>query len=317
MIQVISMSEANDGEREARTYLDRLRDSRDSSAVLKLRLAALRAAIPDHPILALEGDDDKIVFCRWIGRLRPGLRYEPFLCKGKRGVRQLKNSLARDLGGLDANVYFFVDRDFDDLLGFADESHVFMTDMYSVENYLVLPEVLEAVLRDDFPCHEHPELRERIRQIYAERLNEFLQATREFNRRLFIARRVGIPLAKDLPTRINALASVTLMKVEEIATPVDEVVVYTAQPAESDGEKLSQEFAGLEGVARYRGKNLLLFFKSWLEHLCREYEEPEHAIFTGVDSTTKVRRSEFVLGSFAARSPMPEGLQEFVAAIAA
>ena len=69
-------------------------------------------------MLVFEGDDDKIVYGQWIRRVRPTLRYEPFPCGGKKEVRELKNALARDLAHLDDGVFFFVDRDFNDLLGF-------------------------------------------------------------------------------------------------------------------------------------------------------------------------------------------------------
>jgi Protein of unknown function (DUF4435) len=69
-------------------------------------------------LLAFEGDDDKIVYGQWIRRIRPGLRYEPFPCGGKREAKELKNALGRDLAQLGENVFFLVDRDYDDLTGF-------------------------------------------------------------------------------------------------------------------------------------------------------------------------------------------------------
>lgn len=298
-------------------YLDHLKQSRESSAVQKLRLAALRANLPTKPIFALEGDDDKTIYCRWFSRIRPEMQYEPFLCKGKRGVRQLKNSLAHDLGDLEENVYFFVDRDFDDLLEFVNNINVFMTEMYSVENYLVLPQVLESILRDDFPCHELPELRAKVVGIYSDRLAEFIHVSRDFNRRLFIARKLDIPLERPLPKRISSLARVNLMSIEASETPSEDIVVYSAEPPPDKVEEVLELFETLDGIERYRGKNAFLFFKAWHDRLCQEYETPAHAVFAEVKSNTKIRRAEFVLGSLAARSPIPDGLQGFLAAIPA
>ncbi len=60
---------------------------------------------------------NKPVFIQWIRRLSPDLTYEPFLANGKRKSLALRKSLRQDLGNLREGVYFFVDRDFDDLQG--------------------------------------------------------------------------------------------------------------------------------------------------------------------------------------------------------
>ena len=38
---------------------------------------------------------------------------------------------------LSNGVYYFIDRDFDEFANFTKEKNTFMTDCYSVENYLV------------------------------------------------------------------------------------------------------------------------------------------------------------------------------------
>jgi hypothetical protein len=125
-------------------------------------------------VFAFEGDDDKIVYGQWIRRLFPRLHYEPFPCGGKKGVKALKNSLHKDLTGQERNVLFFVDRDYDDLAGFESQSGVFMTDAYSVENYLVTPRVVGELLRDEFPCHARPDLRQKIARIFVDDYAKFL-----------------------------------------------------------------------------------------------------------------------------------------------
>jgi hypothetical protein len=114
--------------------IEKLKGARESVAVLKLRLASLRAKLPKSLVFAFEGDDDKIVYYQWIRRIKPSLDYEPFPCKGKRRVIQLREMLKRDLNKLGEGVYFFVDRDFDleDVPGCNFSERTFITDKWHV-----------------------------------------------------------------------------------------------------------------------------------------------------------------------------------------
>lgn len=156
-------------------YLQRLRSSRNSPAVLKAKLIAFRSSEPNVIIIAIEGDDDKIIYAQWIARVRGDLVYEPFPCRGKKSVLDLKAVVERDLGNLDKNLYFFVDRDFDDLAGHKPSEALFLTDMYSVENYLVSRDVLESILKNEFHCHGRPDIRRTIIEMFDEDYSKFLK----------------------------------------------------------------------------------------------------------------------------------------------
>jgi hypothetical protein len=116
----------------------------------------------------------------------------------------------RDLGGLSEGVYFFIDRDFDDLRGHAPSSDLFMTDAYSVENYLISEGVLEEVLKNEFHCHAEPAFRHDVIQLFKKVHEDFLAVTREINYRLFVARRLKIELTAHLPDKISHLAALTV-----------------------------------------------------------------------------------------------------------
>ncbi len=131
------MSDYEFEEHGGQALLDDMRKSRDVAAVLKTRLAQLKSGAPDVPVFAFEGPDDKFVYYAWVGRIDRDVRYEPFICNGKAGVLELRRIVRRDLGDIGKGVYFFVDRDFDDLRGEDPWDDLFMTDRYSVENYLV------------------------------------------------------------------------------------------------------------------------------------------------------------------------------------
>jgi len=242
-------------------FLEHLKSARRGGAVLKARLLGLRSNLPDAIVLALEGDDDKIVYGQWIRRIRPGLRYEPFLCGGKKEAKELKNVLGRDLARLGYRVFFLIDRDYDDLIGFDIVDGVFITDTYAIEDYLVADDVLEELLRDEFPCHARPDIRQQIVQIFGKDYEDFLQVTAPINRRIYIARRVAIKLTKRLPTSLRNLATVQIGNIGAVATPPDEVVVYEHEPTAAEVAGLEEAFHKLDPKLRYRGKFAMKFFR--------------------------------------------------------
>lgn len=297
------------------SFLERMKAARNVSAVLKARLLILRSNFPSALVFAFEGDDDKIVYGQWVRRIRPELRYEPFPCGGKEGVRGLKNSVARDLAGLGERIFFFVDRDFDDLQGFVDVSNVFMTETYSVENCLVADEVLKELLRDEFPCHARPDLRKSIVEIFNNDYRAFLTAATEINLRIFYARRIPIKITVSLPTSLRHLAVVRIGNVSRSDSPVDKVVILEREPTADEQAGLSTDFASLAPKSRFRGKFALKFFTEWLGRLADELGTDDLGVFGSDPLKGGVRRNEFVLSNFATKSGLPADLPAFVCAI--
>jgi hypothetical protein len=284
-------------------FVERLKSARTTSAVLKLKLITLKSGFPDALVFAFEGDDDKIVYGQWIRRIRPELQYEPFPCGGKEGVRGLKNAVTRDLSGLGTGVFFFVDRDFDDLLGFLDTTNVFMTETYSVENCLVTDEVLDGLLRDEFPCHARPELRGSITEIFKKDYDQFLVVTADLNRRIFYARRIPIEIVKRLPDSLRHFAVINIGNIGKSSTPTGEAVVLAREPTDDEAKNLNQHFSTLSPRFRFRGKFALRFLKVWLGKLADEYDAGNLGLFGTDPPKGGVRRAEFALSNFAAKSP--------------
>ena len=289
--------------------------ARSRPAVLKTKLIAFRSSYPNGPILAVEGVDDKVVYSHWIRRLAPQLAFEFFVCDGKRDARSLKNALTRDRGNLHVNVFFFVDRDFDDLEGFSDSEGVFMLDRYSIENYLVDAIVLDACLREAFPCHGEQLIRLEIISLFEHDYSDFLEYARTWNERIFIGRRLGHSIDQKIPKSIAAIATISLGDVKPVdLDPIKEIPLLP-KPSLEEEVALKAHFDELNPQTRYRGKFALKFFLEWLSALAREYRTPHLGIFSHLSSSgVKVNHSELSLGGFASRSPLPDGLDKFVLA---
>jgi hypothetical protein len=218
---------------------------------------------------------------------------------------------------LATGVYYIIDRDYDDLAGEELDEFIFMTDMYSVENYLVSEGVLNELLKNEFHCHLRPDMRVAICQLFSEVYQEFLAQTKEMNRRIFIARRLNLTLTRSIPNKLSDIVKVELTKIASFDKPPEETIVYGAEPTDEDLKRLHEEFENLDPRTRYRGKYALLFFRKWLEKLEEEYRSPALGLFKTLDVNSRVRSGELVLSNFASKSDLPVGFQDFIQAIPA
>jgi len=287
----------------------RLIRARDNRSVLKIKLLNLDAQIKDEPIFVFEGRDDREVYSVWLRRTKEDLRYEPFSCGNKKKVLTLFDIASRDRGDLKNRVFFFVDRDFDDLQGREPNPVIFMTDRYAIENYLVDSATLEDLLKVEFHCDGMPDVRGKVLTIFEKAYSEFLLSTKNVNERLFIARRLGVE-TKPLPDSLNVLAKVAVTEVAESEKSAEEIVVLEVDPAPEALAPLREEFRELNGAARYRGKFALMFFKRWLELLSDERRAETSDLFPS-RCHHKIK-NDFPVSLLAIRCPIPLGLGEFV-----
>lgn len=102
---------------------------------------------------------------------------------------------------LRSGIYFFIDRDFDDLKGFASGSDLFMTEMYSIENYLASERVFKSVLLDEFKCAG--EQIDHVLFLFQDVMRSFFEAISLTNRRIFYARRLSIKLNSGIDDRVG------------------------------------------------------------------------------------------------------------------
>lgn len=294
-------------------YLEEVRAARDAAAVLKIDLAHLRARFPDVLIFAFEGIDDKSVYAHWIRNIDANLYYESFVCSNKSRLLKLLDVVRRDQTNIGENIYFFVDRDFDDLQERETSEMIFLTERYSIENYIVTRGVLEAVLRDELHCHGAPEVRGKIQELFQSVYSDFVKATTKLNFRIFLARKCHIRQIRDLPDRVNKIASVSIDGVVFTAALLEEIVALQREPTHEEIGLYNAEFSSLEPFARYRGKFALLFFQKWLSLLMEERNRPESQIFIGLAQGNLVARGPFSLGALASKSDPPQELYSFLA----
>lgn len=301
------------------TYLERVKEGRNSPAVVKTKLINLRAAKPQALIFVFEGINDKGPYYQWVKRIDATITFEPLVCNGKDGVLSLFDAVRRDANNLEDRVYFFVDRDFDDLRGRTQTDAIFMTQAYSFENYLVTEEVVKELLKIEFHCDGPVENSTIIVKTFINLYEEFLKGIVGINYRLFVARKLEIRTAKPLPDGINKIAEVGLSSVNNFSAPA-EVIILENEPDQAKADASKPVFDALDPKTRFRGKFAYLFFLRWLELLAFDRNLPssnDSQFFKGCTNNQKARVEKMSATTFAAMSEVPIGLADFVSRVSA
>ena len=289
-----------------------MRAARDRTVVSKTDILTLRSKIPSLRIFVFEGDDDKIVYHAWISRCAPDIAYEPFCCKGKEKVLALRDSLALDKSNTIDGIYFFVDRDFDDLQGCELGDRTYLTPCYALENYLVRSEVLDLVLQNEFHLNGNPDHRRTICEIYENLFSSFIRMSSYANERIYVSRKANVEFSSRLPDDCKKIAKIHVDRLDETQIDPNTWLSYKEPVSEQDEARFIAEFRELEPRCRYRGKFFLDFFKRWLDKLAEDYRAEQPKLFARQAGSGRVRSAEFTLGSFSIKSPLPEGLADFI-----
>lgn len=292
-------------------YLDELKASLSAPSVIKAELADLRSGCPGIRIFALEGVTDTIVYSHWLAKYSPDFEYELFICRNKHKVLQLIDLLDRDLTELSKKIYFFIDRDFDDLRGREYSSLVYMTESYSIENSLVTMKVLDEVLKSELHCHGNRIVRTRIIDLFNTAYDNFLKASRNLNFRIFLARKLEIEQTDDLPTRLNQIAEVSLYQIKNKGES-DNLVRLIREPNQQEVASLTNEFDELDPAERYRGKFATMFFLRWLTLLQTERNMKDSPLFNGLPQAEFDARANITFSLIASRSQPPTSFVAFL-----
>ncbi|WP_315712580.1 MULTISPECIES: DUF4435 domain-containing protein [unclassified Bradyrhizobium] len=280
--------------------------------MLKLQILSVRSREKIKPIFVFEGPEDLGPFSVWIGRCDDSLAFEPIPASGKDQILRFRDNIKPNEAYLKSGIYFFVDRDFDDLKGYNAGPDLFLTDMYSIENYLVSERVLTSILVDEFKCAG--ERIEAVLLCFGRVLQCFHLSMRAANLRIFAARRLGIGVRNSgLENRITKFVVVELDAVKPLISTADllELIPLDREPTTEEMKDLENEFDKLEPSARYRGKFILSFFLRWLDLLAEERWQPNKSLFA-TSLRSHFSSQQLSKRSLATRSELPHGLRTFI-----
>lgn len=293
-------------------FLERLKKSKQARSVLKVEFASFASAIPDNiQIFSFEGPDDRVIYGLWINKIAGDIKYEAYQCNGKKQVLQLFDILKEDKTGLGDRVYYFVDKDFDGLQGRENSERIFMTDRYSIENYVVDEDVLENVLNIYFHCHGCIGLRNKILIEFKNIYQKFLEASFDVNFRIFSARYYKIETA-ELPSSLYNLLEVHLDRVVLSNKNATEIVHLKTEPTTEQLDAIRPRFHELVPHEHYRGKFAIAFFSRWLSILRNDRLSDSPSIFKDVLPPANGIKGDFSFQSLAPWARPPTELTAFL-----
>ncbi|WP_345295408.1 DUF4435 domain-containing protein [Luteimonas vadosa] len=295
--------------------IDKMREGRRSPAILKIALSNIRSINPDKAVLVFEGVDDVGVFEVWIGRCSNRPCYEPLPGRGKDQVLGFRTLLASDRTGLNRCVFFFIDRDFDDLKGHPSGDDLYMHGTYSSENVLAGEEVLESILVDELRFAADPAGRAAVLQRFSELRASFFQLTAEINFRLFCAVVLGIRIV-DVSKSIHRAVEVSLdgVRRKEDFTAAT-FVELEREPDDAEVARLRSAFELLDPVERFRGKYALAFLVRFVELVATDRRLENPCLCSSRMSAIGNVQISLSQRSMAARSRLPSGLDVFLGRI--
>lgn len=292
--------------------LQRIKKAKDVRAVQKARFATFISAIPENiNIFSFEGPDDRVIYYTWINKLAGNLRYEAYQCNGKKQVLQLFDILSEDETGLGNRVYYFVDHDFDGLQGRDKSERVFLTEKYSVENYVVCEKVLDDILNLSFHCNGEIALRQNVVDKFRKAYEEFLNASKDLNFRIYLARYYKIEMA-NLPSSLHGYLEVHLEGVTLTGADLSSIVQLKYEPTDEQKNKAKKDFENLIPKYHFRGKFSVSFFIKWLGLLRTDRLSANPVIFSGVEAPKNSIGGDFSFNYLASKSRPPRNLENFL-----
>ena len=258
--------------------VDRMRASREEPSVILIKYNQRRSTLSEDLFLAVEGGEDVIfyeaVVSRVIGEEAPDHHF--FVCDGKDRVLELFDILKDNLEISSKNVLFFVDNDFDGYKGRAPHDRLYVTNAYSIENYLSSKSTLDRLLKAELKCHGDTD-NSNIEAAFAA-FDEFFSSYQNnlynLNKCIFISRTTSafsINTQSSIQEKVKISARGMTCEVVDATSCVDFLEINI--PPEEVEALLAQKYAAFDALnplLHWRGKYVFHVFIRFLKVLTED-----------------------------------------------
>ncbi|WP_054463639.1 DUF4435 domain-containing protein [Phaeobacter sp. 11ANDIMAR09] len=297
----------------AKDFVAEARKKRSSESVIFAKFMTVRGAIPDTPIFVIEGKEDVGVWPVWVNRAGFEEPFEPLPCSGKENVLKLRDRLMGELSFDPGKRVFIVDRDYDELKGYAPTSCTFVTDRYAIENYFMEERVLEFILNTDFECSGSIQEKKSLIEEFVVEFGEYVESTYEIHFQVYCLRKSGQNTGRALPNTIRKIASVQANGRLSCLPDPNNVISFDVNLSQEEIETYRSEFEKLDVVTRFRGKFHRMFLNFFLQKLQDDRDRNPRIYFSTEKKTNEFKFSGVKFSQIAGVSPFPLGLTEFLA----
>ncbi|NGQ95526.1 DUF4435 domain-containing protein [Brevibacillus sp. SYP-B805] len=266
-------------------YADKLRERRDSHVVVFRKFVSLFKDNKNDLYCFVEGEDSVYYGPRIYQTYKTNFHF--FRCSGKDGVLRLVKMISESQEYLEAKVFYFVDRDFDESIN---DPKIYETPCYSIENLYTSREVFERILKCEFQLTNVDEDFNKVVDLYVKRQQEFHDAVLLLN--AWIAchkeRQKNNPNVTKLNLKENLkkevfyrLVDIKLGQVSQKYS-LDDLQKIFPEVGEFSEEELNTKmihFGSVDRQKTFRGKFEILFLKKILEQIASDANKKSPELF--------------------------------------
>jgi hypothetical protein len=308
------------------TPVDVLRGSRESYAVKLRDFLRISSKRPDAYIIFFEGQDAKYYSHR-IELLRQELPWEGINSGGKDNVLKLYELITNHDQHKLVKTLFFIDRDFDEPDELPNDTRVYITPGYAVENLYVTEQVIRRILRDEFGLAEHSETDKSFEKCVAafkQSLSTFIDSAALLNGWVLLQRRhekanPGTSKANLSSISLPRTFQVGLLTCSSLYTLADiERATNTTKSFTTD--EVMAAVAAIppnERPARFRGKFQAYFLRVFLSKLCEDANVGAPELFSEKRSVALNVSDRNLVSELCQYADTPACLRGFINAIPA
>ncbi|NKE43904.1 DUF4435 domain-containing protein [Roseomonas frigidaquae] len=252
--------------------VDKLSAAASAAEAILLSYIKFRGKSEKPYVFAVEGHDDVTFLQTVVSKVHSQISRAIgfFNCKGKSNVLTLVDLVEENRQLSIDDVWFFVDRDYDDLRGREPHRKIWVTPTYSFENILVSDVALEALLQGEYRCHGAEGVDDliKIKKIFSEFIEDYKEKLGYLNQIIYycVKNQVSVnPLDEVISPRLR----LQNFKIKWIVDSEELLIaIPKASPLSADEiAKSRDEFEKLEPLQRWRGKILFRLFIDFLDAL--------------------------------------------------
>lgn len=231
----------------------------------------LKIRTPDAQILVFEGKNCPTFYINRVTSLLEGRKIRQLVARGKKNVLELRELVERNLSTATDEVFFFVDRDFDQHPEPGEFDDVYVTRGYAIENECVHWPIVESFLRANFDIADADDegALSSLQSDFEMAMSLYRDATKSLQRMLFVCRRNSIRclpgddviklLKIDFSARAVRERFSTLVELaSELQVPLEQ------QPLAIAKMSLAEDFEHLDWRLQWRGKYHFDFVRRFL-----------------------------------------------------
>jgi len=257
------------------SFLDNLREARQSPAAAYQQFALQYPKTSNDVHAFLEGRDDPSFYFSFLLRAVSDInKIHVYRCSNKKGVYDAYAKVMR-LVRKPSFVLFFVDKDHSDLIGevYDTATNIYVTEYYSIENYLVSDSMFRRIWEDFFNAIQLKVDFDTISTKFQDELAQFYKFALPLSAWIILNRRKG------MKPNVNNVKLGELCKFSEDLTlqaqPLTELIshlenvcgINCIDDVKSELSQVINELVNIEPKKYIRGKYELWFFIKFIEKM--------------------------------------------------